>query len=160
MEASQPAQPAVAPDAAPTSPPDELPPPAVVIVGFGLPGRFVAEVLDARRIPYCIVELNPVNAKSIAACRKRVICGDARSPELLRQAGVEQAQLLCATIPDERIVVEVLNAARQINPNLRMLARVHYTSTGIKAEKAGAEAVVVEEQIVALEFAKMMSKSL
>jgi CPA2 family monovalent cation:H+ antiporter-2 len=160
MEASQPAQPAVAPDAAPTSPADELPPPAVVIVGFGLPGRFVAEVLDARRIPYCVVELNPVNAKSIAACKKRVICGDARSPELLRQAGVEQAQLLCATIPDEKIVVEVLNAARQINPTLRMLARVHYTSTGIKAEKAGAEAVVVEEQIVALEFAKMMSKSL
>ena len=162
----QPAE-AVAPTgvAAPAPPPDcpepQAPPRAdVVIVGFGLPGRFVAEVLDARGIPYCIVERNEGNAKSIAACRKPVVCGDARDPALLRQAGLDGARLLAVTLPDERAVLEVLQVARQVNPGVRMIARCNYTSTGIKAERAGAFAVVIEEQIVALEFAKLIGSSL
>jgi voltage-gated potassium channel Kch len=135
-------------------------PPSVIIVGFGLPGRFVAEVLDARKVPYAVVELNPSNAKSIAATRKPVLCGDARDPEVLRRAGIETAQVLAVTLPDERIVLEVLHIARQLNPKLRMMARCNYTSTGIKAERAGACAVIVEEQIVALEFTKLLAHCL
>jgi voltage-gated potassium channel Kch len=135
-------------------------PPMVIISGFGLPGRFVAEVLDARKIAYCVIELNPTNAQSIAACGKRVVTGDARDPELLKSAGIESAQILAITIPDEKIGLEVLQIARKINPNLRVLSRCHYTSTGIRAEKAGAVAVIVEEQIVALEFAKLISNNL
>jgi voltage-gated potassium channel Kch len=133
---------------------------AVVIVGFGLPGRFVAEVLDARKVAYCVLERNPSNARSIAACKKPVVCGDARDPNLLREAGLEGAQFLAVTLPDEKTVLEVLAVAKQVNPNVRMMARCNYTSTGIKAERAGAFAVVVEEQIVALEFAKLMGNSL
>jgi voltage-gated potassium channel Kch len=145
---------------APPTPADAPAAPAVLIVGFGLPGRFVAEVLDARKIPYAVIELNPANAKSIGECGKHVFCGDARDPDLLRRAGVEAAELLAVTLPDERIVLEVLHVARSLNPTLRMMARCNYTSTGIKAERAGAFAVVVEEQIVALEFAKLMSHAL
>ncbi len=157
MEPSPPAQ----PDSPPAPPPSPAAAPAtVIIVGFGLPGRFVAEILDARKVPYCVIELNPTNARSIAACKKSVVCGDARDPALLKQAGIETADLLAVTLPDERIVLEVLQVARSLNPKLRMMARCNYTSTGIKAEKAGAFAVVVEEQIVALEFAKLLSNNL
>jgi CPA2 family monovalent cation:H+ antiporter-2 len=158
MEPSPPAQPDSSPP--PGSPAVSAPSPEVIIVGFGLPGRFVAEILDARKLPYCVIELNPTNAASIAACKKHVVCGDARDPALLRQAGIESARFLAVTLPDERIVIEVLQIARGINPNVRMMARCNYTSTGLKAEKAGAFAVVVEEQIVALEFAKLISSNL
>jgi voltage-gated potassium channel Kch len=158
MEPSAPAQPEGS--SSPATPVPTPPPVEVIIVGFGLPGRFVAEVLDARKLPYCVIELNPTNAKSIAACKKPVVCGDARDPTLLRQAGIESARFLAVTLPDERIVLEVLQIARGLNPNLRMMARCNYTSTGIKAEKAGAFAVVIEEQIVALEFAKLISSNL
>jgi voltage-gated potassium channel Kch len=140
--------------------PGQNEPPMVIISGFGLPGRFVAEVLDARKIPYCIIELNPSNAQSIAACGKRVVTGDSRDPALLKQAGIETAQILAITIPDEKIGLEVLQVVRKLNPQIKVLSRCHYTSTGIRAEKAGAVAVVVEEQIVALEFAKLISNNL
>src|SRR5688500_4044283 len=119
--------------AAATAPPADAPaaPPqvAVVIVGFGLPGRFVAEVLDARKVAYCILERNPSNARSIAACKKPVVCGDARDPAMLREAGLEGAQFLAVTLPDEKAVLEVLAVAKQVNPNVRMMARCNYTST-------------------------------
>ena len=140
--------------------PGETPRPTVIIVGFGLPGRFVAEVLDGRHIPYSVVELNPSNAKSIAACGKSVFCGDAREPALLKQAGIESSSLMVLKIPDEKIVLDVIRVARTISPTVRMMARCHYTSTGMKAERAGAFLVVVEEQIVALEFAKLIGKEI
>lgn len=158
MEPSAPAQPDPSSPAPPTGLP--APSPEVIIVGFGLPGRFVAEILDARKLPYCVIELNPTNAASIAACKKHVVCGDARDAALLRQAGIESARFLVVTLPDERVVIEVLQIARGINPSIRMMARCNYTSSGLKAEKAGAFAVVVEEQIVALEFAKLISSNL
>ena len=65
--------------------------------------------------------------------------------------------MLAITLPDERIVLEVLQIAKGLNPDLRMMARCNYTSTGIKAERAGACAVIVEEQIVALEFTKLLA---
>lgn len=161
MEPSPPAQPdpPQSPQAAPAPPPGSQPM-EVIIVGFGLPGRFVAEILDARKLPYCVIELNPTNAASIAACKKHVVCGDARDPALLRLAGIECARFLAVTLPDERVVIEVLHIARSLNPNVRMMARCNYTSSGLKAEKAGAFAVVIEEQIVALEFAKLISNNL
>jgi len=151
----QPSDPPAGAAPAPIAPPVD-----VVIVGFGLPGRFVAEVLDAREVPYAIVELNPTNARSIASCGKRVICGDARNLDILKAAGIEHAKILALTLPDEKAVIEVLHVARRVNPNVKMLARCNYTSTGMKAEKAGAAVVLVEEQLVALEFAKLMSNTL
>jgi voltage-gated potassium channel Kch len=148
MEASQPPQ------------SGDTPHPVCIIVGFGLPGRFVAEVLDARQLPYVVIELNPSNASSVERCGKRVLCGDARDPAVLRAAGIEHASILALTMPDERAVIDVLHVAKQVNPNVKMFARCNYTSTGIKAEKAGAAAVLVEEQLVALEFAKLMSNAL
>src|SRR5687767_13192589 len=81
-----PAVPATGEKAEASDPPGGPAAPAVdvIIVGFGLPGRFVAELLDARDIGYAVVELNPSNAKGIAACGKRVICGDARNVEILK----------------------------------------------------------------------------
>src|SRR3954462_12729896 len=106
MEPSPPAQ----PDPSLPTPPHVAPAVEVIISGFGLPGRFVAEVLDARKLPYCVIELNPTNAKSIAACGKRVVTGDARDAALLKEAGIETAQILAITIPDEKIGLEVLIA--------------------------------------------------
>ena len=159
VNAGTPAPQASDPPAA-AAPATIAPPVDVVIVGFGLPGRFVAEVLDARDVPYAIVELNPTNARSIASCGKRVVCGDARNVDILKAAGIEHAKILALTLPDEKAVIEVLHVARRVNPNVKMLARCNYTSTGIKAEKAGAAVVLVEEQLVALEFAKLMSNTL
>jgi voltage-gated potassium channel Kch len=147
-------------EASQNPPPTDATGPTVIIVGFGLPGRFVAEVLDARKIHYSIVELNPTNARSIAACGKAVYSGDARDPALLKQAGIESAKLMVLTIPDEKIVLDVIRVARAISPTIRMMARCHYTSTGMKAERAGAFLVVVEEQIVALEFAKLIGNEI
>ena len=57
-------------------------PPHALIAGFGLCGRFVAELLDFHSIFYSVVDLNPTTAQR---CKNvPVIVGDVREEAVLR----------------------------------------------------------------------------
>lgn len=128
--------------------------PQVVIAGFGLPGRVVAELLDAQRIRYSIIELNPQVVARIGEGR-RIVAGDIRDEGLLRSAGIVEAQLLVIGVPDDKAMLECIAVARRINPSLRIMARCAFTSIGMRAQAAGADMVVVAEQVIAREMARL-----
>lgn len=130
----------------------------VVIAGFGLPGRFVAELLEFHAIPYRIIDLNPATAQRCP--NLPIIVGDVRDESILRQAGITEASLLALTVPGDEIALEATRVARGIRPDLPILARVAYTSAGIKAQQLGAEAVVIAEQIIAREFFRIVQERL
>ena len=66
--------------------------PHVIIAGFGIPGRFIAELLDFHEMPYSVIELN---ASIVERCTKvPIIFGDAREEAVLRAAGIEQATMM------------------------------------------------------------------
>lgn len=130
-------------------------PPYAVIAGFGLAGRAVADILDAQRVPYCVIELN---AQTVARCERngvQIIEGSVTDPEVLKRAGVERATLFAVTVPDEQVALAAVEAARGLNPTVRIVARLTYTSTGMKALRAGANEVVVAEKVVASEFSRI-----
>lgn len=130
-----------------------------VIAGFGLPGRAVAESLDARGIPYCVIELN---VQTVSRCLRsgiRIIEGDAIHTETLTRAEITRATLMAVTIPDEPVMLQTVQLARKMNPSMRIIARCIYTSTGMKALNAGANEVVIAEKIVASEFARLTNLS-
>jgi CPA2 family monovalent cation:H+ antiporter-2 len=143
--------------------PDGNPPPLpagphAIIAGFGIPGRFVAELLDFRSIPYCVIELNHA---TVARCKTApFVIGDVREESVLRAAGIEKATLLALTVPVQEVVQEAIIIARRIRPDLKIFARVHYTSAGLKAQQLGADLVIVEEQLVAREFFRQIEGDL
>jgi CPA2 family monovalent cation:H+ antiporter-2 len=132
----------------------------VVIAGYGLPGRTVAEVLRQQKIAHCIIEFNHETVSRCAAGGTPIIAGDARDPATLRQAGVERAKTIAVTIPDDRVMLEIVRIARKLNPGIEVVARCSYTSSGIEATQRGASEVVVAEQIVAVEFSRVILKRL
>ena len=136
------------PHATPRVPP-ELRPPAVVIVGFGLPGRVLAEFYGERNTPFCVIEANPEVCARNARSDHRFVCGDARDPAQLRAAGVETAAGLAVMIPHDAAVLEIIDAAVAVNPKIRILARLAFVSTGLEAKRRGAEQTIVAEQVVA-----------
>jgi voltage-gated potassium channel Kch len=133
-------------------------PPRFVIAGFGLPGRALAEVFVAQRVPFSVIEANPEVFARNARTGLRMFCGDARDPEVLRSAGIESAVGLAVMIPIDPVVLEVIDAARAIHPGLRVLARTAFTSAGLEARRRGAEEVVVAEQVVATEVQVLARK--
>lgn len=131
---------------------ERTPPGTAIIAGFGLPGRYVASFLDQRGIAYCVVERNPDTVKTQTDLGRRIILGDIVQEDVMKTAGVDSASVLALTIPDEQAVLLATEAARKLNPDIYIIARTNYASSGMKASQLGADDVVKAEQAVAFQF--------
>jgi voltage-gated potassium channel Kch len=128
-----------------------------VIAGFGVPGRAVADLLQAQGVTFCVVEQND---ETVERCRKSGLCmveGDAADPASLRRAGLDRAVLFACTVPNDAAMYAAVTEARRMNPKLRIIARCRFVSSGIEATRRGADEVVVEEHAVAQAFESMLT---
>jgi len=132
----------------------------VIIVGFGLAGRCVADLLDRAKVPYVIIEKNPITIETQRALGRRVVSGDAVDRATLAEAGLNSASILALTIPDEEAVLEATALSRRLRPDLYIIARTNYASQGMKATQLGADDVVKAEQAVAIQFYDRLSARL
>ncbi len=130
----------------------------VIIVGFGLAGRCVADLLNHAKIRYTILERNPVTVATQQALGREIIEGDATDSETLLRAGLATSSILALTIPDEEAVLTATALARRLSPEIYIIARTQYASKGMKAAQLGANEVVKAEQAVALQFFDKLSQ--
>lgn len=134
--------------------------PFVIVVGFGVPGRAIAELLHAQQIAYCVIERN---LETVTRCEKggeHIMTGDARDVQTLRQAGVERATMIAIAVPDEKTALEITKVVHGLNPRAKILTRCHYISVGFQAKAAGAMEVIVAEEVVAMAFTHLVSQML
>jgi voltage-gated potassium channel len=123
-----------------------------IVAGFGLPGRLVAETLHRQRMPFIIIDRNPETAERCTTVQ--VVIGDIRDPATISRAAIERARLYVITIPDEEAIIAAIEQAKRLNPDVRIIARANYTSTGMKARQFGAVEVIIAEQLIAREMAR------
>ncbi len=124
----------------------------VIIVGFGLAGRGVADLLDQVKLLYTIVEMNPVTVETQRALGRDIFEGCGTDAETLVKAGINKAAILALTIPDEEAVLNAITLARRLRPEIYIIARTNYSSKGMKAAQLGADDVIKAEQAVAFQF--------
>ncbi len=124
----------------------------VIIAGYGVPGRSIAEYLAGQKISFTIIERNPITVTRCQVGGTKIIPGDARDADVLRRAGILKATEVAVTIPDEVAVLDVVEQARRLNPGVRIIARCSYISAGMEATRRGANEVIVAETVVAAEF--------
>jgi voltage-gated potassium channel Kch len=130
-----------------------------IVAGFGVPGRVAADSLLSKKVPFCVVELNRATVERCATSKYHVIEGDVCDEAVLRRAGVEHATLLVLAVPSDPAVLEAITVARRLNPNLRILARCRFISSGMEAHRRGANEVVIEEQVVAQELQRRIEST-
>ncbi len=124
----------------------------VIIAGFGLAGRHVADLIEATGLRYTVIEQNPVTVETQRALGRSIILGDVTDPDTLIRAGVHDADILALTIPNEDAVLAGTSLARRLRPDIYIIARTFYSSKGMRASQLGADEVVKAEQAVALQF--------
>lgn len=128
----------------------------VIVAGFGLAGRWVADIFDRHRIEYTIVDENPRTVETQGKLGRRAIAGNIATEQTLEQAGIADASILVLTIPDEKAVLEATALARRLRPDLYIVARTTHASAGIQASQCGADEVIKAEQVVARHFYEML----
>ena len=117
----------------------------VVIGGYGPIGRLVAEGLHAAGIHYTIVEVNPGTVQQQSHRGESIVYGDVSNTEVLRSAGLEHADALVITIPDEEAVLRTCAVARRLAPNLIITARTRTAGRASAAAAHGADHVISDE---------------
>ena len=135
-------------------------PPAghAIIAGFGLSGRATANALIAKGIPIAVIERNVDTVRRCSIAGLRIYEGDATDEQVMRRAGIETAIFFAATMPNDPAVLEAVALARRLNPTVRIFARCEYVSTGMRAERKGADEVVISEKVVATEFGRLVEQ--
>jgi len=96
-----------------------------IVCGLGSVGLYIVSELYATKRPHVIVDANRKNIeKSLESPQGEVfIEGDATDSVTLSKAGIEKAKGLFAVTGDDNQNLVVSLTAKQLNPNLRVVAR-------------------------------------
>ncbi len=97
--------------------------PAVLVVGYGRVGKLVSGMLERHNIPWIGAERD---ARPIDAARregKQIYFGDASRPEFLKRCGLDTARALVITMDSPEGTEAVVATARELRPDLTIVAR-------------------------------------
>ncbi len=161
----------------------------VVLIGYGPVGRAIARILRDNDMDVVVVEMNIDTVRELRELREQAareagegeggdadgtahaphdshdghglaaVHGDATQAEILRHAGLEQAEalIISTAIAPAREIIEV---ARGVNPRARILIHTTYLREAEALRAGGAEVVFSGEGAVALSLSTFLLREL
>lgn len=121
----------------------------VILVGYGRVGKMIAAQLKERGRAFLLVEDQADVARNAEEDGMPVLIGNAVFPETLKAAGVESAAKLMIAIPEGFEGGAITERAKELNPQLPVIARAHSDDEVANLEKLGADRVVQGEREIA-----------
>lgn len=116
----------------------------VIIAGYGRVGQTIAGILSQADLGHVAVDRDPTLVKVAAQTSVRFSYGDATRPTVLSAAGLGQAAAVVITIDDTEGAQRLVQAVRQLSPDIPILARAHNRIVEKELFRAGATIVVQE----------------
>jgi len=113
-----------------------------IICGFGRVGSSIYDSLASESLDIVLIEQDPDRVSKLQELNILHVAGNATSEENLVMAGVENARGLVAALKTDSDNVYVTLSARQLNPDLFILARAEEEQAEKKMLAAGANKVV------------------
>jgi CPA2 family monovalent cation:H+ antiporter-2 len=123
-----------------------------VLVGYGRVGSLVGADLKETGTPFIVVEENQKLVTQAKADGAEAILGNINQRGLVEAANLAGARWLVSAIPNPFEAVSLFDAAREANPELRIVARAHTDAEEAYLRKFGAEFIVVGEREIAREI--------
>lgn len=128
----------------------------VVIAGFGRVGQNLAQGLLDSGVPYSVIEIDPEVIFRLHCGGTSCTFGDATNTRVLSQADLSETTVLVVTFPDPLAVLSTVKTALSINPNLKIVARVHRSREADLLKKMGVRELVSPEFEASLEFLRQV----
>jgi len=105
-----------------------------------------AHAAQASNIQVVVLELNPHTVKQLISDGVMALFGDAKEPESLKIAAIENARGIALTFPDKDLAVSSAKIAREMNPEIIMHARCKFKAELEAYEQAGIEHILLDEE--------------
>jgi K+ transport systems, NAD-binding component len=129
-----------------------------IICGAGRVGSHLVRSLQGSDQTFIVIESNPQKVSELLDVGIAVLVRDATLEESLIEAGVEHAKGLAACLPNDSDNVYVVLTARDLNPNIHIVARAAEEQAESKLIRAGANRVVAPTIIGGHRMAMALTK--
>ena len=123
----------------------------VIICGLGRVGTLVASAMQDYDVPFIAVDLDPYTLEHWQDGGYFTVQGSSGSVEALTAARIQQAAILVITTGDPVSVWVTAQHARQLRPDLDIVARVHWREEGERLQELGVQEVVWPQMEAGLE---------
>ena len=116
----------------------------ILVVGMGRFGQIVNSMLQMSGHNTTIIDLDPATVAGFNRFGTKTHFGDASRPELLLAAGIENTRLLVIAIDNREQALSIARFAREVNPNIDIVARAYDRLHTFDLYQAGANEIVRE----------------
>lgn len=114
----------------------------VVVCGYGVTGQLVTSDLAAESVPVVVMDRSSERVGAAKADGHIALVGDALVPEAQQEAGLERARGVIFLMPSESDTLFATMTARELNPDVFIIARHQSEHAKAKFIRAGADRVV------------------
>ncbi|WP_121970063.1 potassium channel protein [Leptolyngbya sp. BC1307] len=129
----------------------------VIVCGYGRMGQMLTQKLQEDHQRFIILDRNPDRINAAQEKGYLVFLGNATDENHLQAVGIDRARVLATVLPDDAANVFISLTARELNPQLVVVARGTLPSSAKKLRLAGADQVVLPATIGALRMAHLIS---
>jgi voltage-gated potassium channel len=113
-----------------------------IICGYGRVGRQVARDLRGAGARYVVIDADPANREFASGVGVRFIEAEPSDDRALRQAGIERARAVLACVDSDAENVFITLSARELSPDIAIVARASQEDSERKLVRAGATRVI------------------
>ena len=117
----------------------------VILVGMGRNGKQMAKACSEFKIPYRIVDMNPVIVENQQALGIPIIYGNASNESVLKELNITSAQCIVISASTYEGTLKTIDAARRLNPDIHIIVRTKYLRNINEVIEAGADEVIPKE---------------
>ncbi len=130
-----------------------------IVCGYDRNGMKVCEELQKENRNFVVIDKNKEAIERHAdKIDFQYLIGDATADEVLRSAGIERAASIITTLPYDANNVFIALTARELNPDIKIIARASDQSSEKKLKLAGATHVIMPDALGGLHMARLITK--
>ena len=128
----------------------------VIVCGLGRIGRVLRADLESGGATVVFVDNDAERVSAAVEQGSFALVGDATSDAVLLEAGITRASALATVLTNDALNVFITLTARNLNPDLRIIARAEDPSSEAKMMQAGADKVVLPSALSGERAAQMI----
>jgi monovalent cation:H+ antiporter-2, CPA2 family len=114
----------------------------VIIVGFGINGENLVQVLNATQISHSVIEMNQGLVHKARTMGAHVVVGDATRSTILQHAGIMRARAIVVAVNTPEDTRRVVSQARRMRPDIYIAVRTYFVTELESLTEQGANVVV------------------
>jgi len=127
-----------------------------IVAGYGRLGREICNELRLAGREIVVVDNDPVALRDAEDEGHLFVQGDASNEEILEEAGIGRARSLAIATPTDALNTYIVLAARDVRPDIHILARASDEIAAKRMKKAGASEAVSPYHVGGLRMAALL----